>query len=514
MKGPTVKNFKNMAVSGPSPVLPAERMFKRRTFYRLTDRLYRAPSLPEVYDATLDAIVELLGCGKASILRFDKTGAMRFVAWKGLSDAYRTAVDGHSPWRVGERDPEPIFVPDIARSHEAKDLMSVLLQEGIRALAFIPVTLNRVAVGKFMIYHDAPHEFDEEEREIALILARQLSFGIERHAADLVAGRLMALVGSSDDAIVAKDLDGIIQGWNGGAERLFGYDADEVMGKSVTILIPEDRLDEEATILGRIRKGERVDHYETVRRRKDGGLVHVSLSISPIIDAYGNILGASKIARDITERHRAQERQQLLLREMNHRVKNLFAVTSSIINLNARSAASAADLAASVTNRLNALSRAHSLTMAGNEVSETTDDSGATLHSLAQAILVPYDQGENSRISISGADMIVAAKSITPLALLLHEFATNAAKYGSLSNEAGHVEITFALDHRQVEIVWREISGPQPPVSGDKGFGSRLVEASAIQLGGRVEHLWDADGLLIRLELSRPLLETGMPAND
>lgn len=508
-----MKKAKNTTVGGEAPLLPAERMFKRRTFYRLTDRLYRAPSLPEVYDATLDAIVELLGCARTSILRFDKTGAMRFVAWKGLSEAYRKAVDGHSPWHMGERDPEPIFVPDIARSHETKSLMGVLRQEGIQALAFIPVTLNRATVGKFMIYHEDPHEFDEEEREIALILARQLSFSIERHAADLAASRLTALIESSDDAIVAKNLDGMIQGWNRGAERLFGYGADEVMGKSITILIPEGRLEEEASILGRIRKGERVDHYETVRRRKDGGLVHVSLTVSPIIDANGNILGASKIARDITERHRSQERQQLLLREMNHRVKNVFAVTSSIISLNARSAASAADLAASVTNRLNALSRAHSLTMAGNEVSEMTGDSGATLHSLAQAILVPYGQGENSRIAISGTDMAIAAQSITPLALLLHEFATNAAKYGSLSNEAGRVDIAFAADDRQVEIVWRETGGPRSPVSGAKGFGSRLVEASAIQLGGRLEHQWDTGGLLIRVELSRPLVETGIPAN-
>lgn len=192
-------------------VLPTERMFERRAFYRLTDRLYRAPSLPEVYEATLDAIVELLGCGKASILRFDQNGVMRFAAWRGLSDAYRKAVDGHSPWHVGDRDPDPIFISDIAQSHDAKSLVPVFCQEGIHAMAFIPVTLNRATVGKFMIYHEEPHHFDEEEREIALILARQLSFSIERQTADLAAGRLMALVESSDDAIVAKDLDGIIQ---------------------------------------------------------------------------------------------------------------------------------------------------------------------------------------------------------------------------------------------------------------------------------------------------------------
>lgn len=282
------------------------------------------------------------------------------------------------------------------------------------------------------------------------------------------------------------------------------------MGKSVTILIPADRLEEEASIIGRIRRGERVDHYETVRRRKDGELVYVSLTVSPIVDAHGNILGASKIARDITERHRARERQQLLLREMNHRVKNLFAVTSSIINLNARSASSAADLAASVTNRLNALSRAHSLTMVVNEAAETEGDSGVTLHGLAEAILFPYDQ-VNTRLSISGDDVTIAAKSITPLALLLHEFATNAAKYGSLSKESGRLDIKLVLDDQKVEIVWRETNGPQPAGDIEKGFGSRLIEASTIQLGGQIDRQWSADGLLIRMELSRHLVEVGSP---
>lgn len=505
----TVRKPKNRTVSGQPPLPPRERISRWRAFYRLTDQLYGAPSLPEVYQASLDAMVELLECGKAAILRFDQAGVMRFVAWRGLSDNYRNAVGGHSPWRQGQRDPDPIFVPDVAQSDEFRNLLPVLRQEGIEALAFIPLTLNRATVGKFMVYYDAPHEFDEEEREIALILARQLSLGIERHGADLATGRLMALVESSDDAIIAKDLDGIIQSWNRGAENLFGYRAEETVGKSITILIPEDRLAEEASILSRIRKGERVDHYETVRRRKDGGLVHVSLTISPIVDANGRILGASKIARDITERHHAQERQQLLLREMNHRVKNLFAVTSSIINLNARSAASVSDLAASVTNRLNALSRAHALTMVVSEAAETSGEGGVTLHSLAEAILFPYDQGARPRLSITGDDLAIAANSITPLALLLHEFATNAAKYGSLSNESGSVDIRCRLDDHNVAIVWRETHGPQRADKGEKGFGSRLVEASAIQLGGRVERQWEAEGLAIKIELSRQLVEAG-----
>ena len=114
--------------------------------------------------------------------------------------------------------------------------------------------------------------------------------------------------------------------------------ADEAVGKPVTLLIPADRLDEEPEILRRIRAGERVEHFDTIRRRKDGSLVEISLTISPIRNAVGQIVGASKVARDITERRQAQEQQQLLVREMDHRVKNLFTVASSVVALSARSA--------------------------------------------------------------------------------------------------------------------------------------------------------------------------------
>jgi PAS domain S-box-containing protein len=367
----------------------------------------------------------------------------------------------------------------------------------------VPLTINRAAVGKFMVYYEAAHEFGEEERELALILARQLSFCIECQDANMAASRLSALIESSDDAIVAKDLEGVIQGWNRGAERLFGYSADEALDRPITILIPEDRLDEETTILERIRKGERVENYTTVRRRKDGSLVHVSLTISPIIGTNGNILGASKIARDITAQHLAQERQQLLLREMNHRVKNLFAVTSSIVNLNARTAGSPQALAAAVTERLNALGRAHALTMTNAQSSE---EHHATIQGLASAILGPYEQEERKRISISGVDFDLAARAITPLALLLHEFATNASKYGGLAHPAGRVEVNFSLVGDEVRVLWRETGGTKPAEEGEPGFGSRLVRATVSQLGGRMSRAWRDDGLSIELSLAKDLL--------
>jgi PAS domain S-box-containing protein len=480
---------------------PASGFKLQRALFRLTDRLYRASSLAEAYDTALDSIMELLGCERASILQFDANGVMRFVAWRGLSKDYRRAVGGHSPWQPGDLDPAPIFIADIDDAPETEALKAVVRQEGIRALAFVPLMRKRMTVGKFMVYHGDRHAFSEEERDTALLIARQISFCIERQTADFAASRLKALIQSSSDAIIAKDLNGIIQSWNRGAELLFGYPPEEAIGQSVTMLIPPDRLDEEAVILGRIRKGEQMEHYETVRRRKDGSLVPVSLTVSPILDSNGRVLGASKIARNITELHREREKQELLLREMNHRVKNLFAVASSIINLNAGAATSseARALAASIADRLGALGRAHALTLD----SQAHQSEGIAFSELCRAIVTPYDGEGPQRIGFAGEDFKITGKSITPMALLLHEFATNAAKYGSLSSSRGRIEVNCAVHDTSVEISWREIDGPGIAQPAATGFGSRLVQATVAQLDGRLEYRWAANGLEIRLELPR-----------
>ncbi|MGC1980002.1 MAG: PAS domain S-box protein [Pseudolabrys sp.] len=126
---------------------------------------------------------------------------------------------------------------------------------------------------------------------------------------------MASIVETSDDAIVSKNLDGVITSWNRGAERVFGYSAGEVVGQPITIVIPEDRQREEREILTRLGQGERIDHYETIRLRKDGSLIVVSLSVSPVKNGEGKIVGASKIARDITEQRRGQEQIATLARE-------------------------------------------------------------------------------------------------------------------------------------------------------------------------------------------------------
>src|SRR6202023_1145085 len=129
----------------------------------------------------------------------------------------------------------------------------------------------------------------------------------DRHLADVTSHRLAAIVASSDDAIIGKDLNSIITSWNFGAERIFGYTSDEMIGTSIVQLIPPDRQEEEKEILSRIRRGERFDHFETVRLAKDGRRINVSITVSPIKDSMGNVIGASKVLRDITERKKAEE---------------------------------------------------------------------------------------------------------------------------------------------------------------------------------------------------------------
>ena len=311
-----------------------------------------------------------------------------------------------------------------------------------------------------------------------------------------------AIVESSDDAILSKDLDGVILSWNEGAERLFGYSAAEAVGRPVTFIIPEERQDEEPAILEKIRRGEAVRHFETVRQRKNGSLIDISLTISPIRDEDGQIIGASKIARDITELTKARERQQLLLREMSHRVKNLFALSSSIVGLSARSAHSIQELADSARERLAALARAHALTFAHGVVEPSGQP--ATLQSLLQTIVAPFDgprKDGRSRISVSGADFPVSGSAVASLALLVHEFATNAAKYGALSTDDGTIDVVVHDDGEDAALSWTERGGP-PVVApaGPEGFGGVLSRIAVnMQLSGEITRDWKPEGLAIRL---------------
>lgn len=205
-----------------------------------------------------------------------------------------------------ERDavgqPITIIVPDSHIGEERELFERVLRGEIVRHVE----TVRRTNSGQLVdvLITMSPIKNADDIVVGAATIARSLA---DRTNAEAVAMRLAAIVHSSDDAIVSKDLNGIVMSWNPAAERMFGFPAEEMIGRSITTIIPADRLSEEDHVLSRVRAGIGVDHFETIRQRKNGSLIDVSLTVSPVKNAAGRIIGASKIARDITERRRLEE---------------------------------------------------------------------------------------------------------------------------------------------------------------------------------------------------------------
>jgi len=319
----------------------------------------------------------------------------------------------------------------------------------------------------------------------------------EHDRAEEATQRLAAIVASSDDAIISKTLNGIVMSWNEAAERMFGYAPDEIIGQSILKLIPIDRHGEEVEIVSRIRNGERIEHYETVRQRKDGSLFDISLTISPIKRQDGTIIGASKIARDISERKRAEEAKALLLDEIKHRVKNTLATVQAIATQSFRQAPP--DEVRAFVARLHALSDAHNL------LTEQNWDAVEIGNIVARALL-PFMDGDRAQIAVSGPAVSLDSSTALLLAMTLHEFSTNAVKYGALSNGTGTVEVVWSLNQaageRRLILEWRERGGPvvRPPTR--KGFGSRMIERALSGQKGKVRFDYAPQGLSCVLEIA------------
>lgn len=309
---------------------------------------------------------------------------------------------------------------------------------------------------------------------------------------------LVALVEGSHDAVISKDLNGTIRSWNPAAERLFGYTPNEAIGRNITMIIPEERLDEEFHIMSQIRVGRRVDHFETLRRRKDGSLVPLSLSISPIRNVDGTIVGASKIARDDSERQQNEETLHLVVDEMQHRVKNLFSLAAAVVSLTARSSTDPKDIVNNIHSRLSALARAHELTMARWQSDGASNVSGDLIE-LVGTVLEPYWLGDC--ITLGGDAISIGPKSSTSVALLVYELATNAAKYGALSVPDGLLAITAKIRDDVVSIDWAESNCPSTATAITPGFGSRLEKTLLIGLSADMRRDWLPTGLHATIDI-------------
>jgi PAS domain S-box-containing protein len=624
-------------------------------------------------------ITRALGCSRASILLFDNAGIMRFAAWRGLSEDYCRAVEGHSSWTRDVKEPQPVCIQNVEAADIPEFLKDTLKAEQIGALAFFPLVANDALVGKYITYYGAHHAFSDAELALAITIARQLGFSlraemalgetqrqleselaanrqlqkistqlihasdvevlyekildaavaimrsdfasmqmfypergelrllahrgfnpiaaasfewvrpgsgtscsvalatgdrsimpdielsdfmagsegletcrqtgiramqstplasragrllgmisthwrkphqpserdlrlldvlarqaadlIERKQAELTDQRLAAIVDSSHDAIVSKDLNGLITTWNHGAQRLFGYAASEMIGRSITTLIPPDRHHEEVRILDGIRRGERVDPYETVRKRRDGSFVDVSISVSPLRNSAGEVIGASKIARDITARKRAEEQQLKLHAELDHRVKNILAAVSAIAAHTKDASSSMDDFVAALDSRIRSMASTH-------ELLSRSRWQGVPLRELLQRELAPYTSTSNT--CIKGPEVILGPEAVQTTASVLHELTTNAAKYGALSKREGRVSVRWHCAPNgqapgPLAIEWLETGGPSVKVPSNSGYGrSVITELVSYELGGTACLQFSPEG--IRCQLNIPAI--------
>src|SRR5205823_3664696 len=321
----------------------------------------------------------------------------------------------------------------------------------------------------------------------------------EQHDAHLESEWLAAIVVSSDDAIISKTLDGVITSWNGGAARIFGYEPSEMIGQSILRLIPPELHGEESEILARLQRGERIDHYETVRVAKDGRRVDVSLTVSPLRDRSGKVVGASKVGRDITERKRTEKLQRVLTDELAHRVKNTLATVQAIANQSLVRAKSPPDFVSSFTGRIQALAKAHTL------LTKSKMQGADVMELVSEQVLIgaPND----NRISCSGPLLALDAQAGVHLALVLHELATNARKYGALSVPYGRLSVTWQVRTNggcSLLLSWKESNGPKVSAPSAHGFGRTLIEQTMRAHGGEASVEYRTDGLTCEIKLPLP----------
>ena len=324
----------------------------------------------------------------------------------------------------------------------------------------------------------------------------------EPRRAAVESAQLAAIIASSDDAIISKTLEGRVTSWNQGASRIFGWEASEMIGQPILRIIPPELHGEEVEILARLRRGERIEHFDTVRLAKDGRRVDISLAVSPIRDNSGWVTGASKVARDVTERKESEKLQRLLVDELDHRVKNTLATVQAIASHSLRRARNSEDFVSSFTGRVQALARAHHLlterTWRGADVADLVRE---------QVVLGVV---ESNRVAFSGPALLLDPQSALHLALVLHELATNARKYGALSVPQGQLSVSWSMlanKGRMLVLQWSERGGPAVAAPSSVGFGTSLIQQALDAHGGSASIQYAAEGVTceIKLPLAEPL---------
>jgi PAS domain S-box-containing protein len=471
--------------------------------YDFTDRLYRATGVAQIHEAALDAIIAALRCERASILMFDDEGVMSFVAWRNLSEGYRAAVRGHSPWKPGDRDPEPITVPDIRDSGEPDWLKATIENEGIRGLAFIPLVAHSVVVGKFMTYYGAPHAFTNDETALALTIARQLGFGLERARAEAdrrsaqddlrrTLERLQIATQAGKVGLWDWDMAADQITWTDSIFTMHGLERDAPTSNFeqwIARIHPADRPRVTEAIADAVAHDAPYD-LEMRTFRPDGGVTWIYASATVVRDPQGKPLRLVGASVDVTARKQAEIQRDLLVAELSHRVKNTLATVISIARQSLPRGANIEEAREAFEGRIRALAQTHSRLAASSW-------SGVSLETILLDELAPYRREDGANVQLNGPHVTFEPRLAVLCGMAFHELATNAAKYGALSAQ-GSVAVDWDLRQPNGELTvrWREAGGPPVRAPRRRGFGRMLLErAFVVDSGGSVQLEFPPTGL-------------------
>jgi PAS domain S-box-containing protein len=336
---------------------------------------------------------------------------------------------------------------------------------------------------------------------------------LDRKRAEEVHARLAAIVESSVDAIVGITLDRTVVSWNRAAERLFGYPAGDAIGNPISFVMPPDRVHEESQIIDRLKRGEYIDHFETVQRRKDGQEFPVSLTISPIKDATGKIIGASKNVRDISDKKRAEEQiqaslreKEVLLREIHHRVKNNLQVIYSLLRLQSRLVTdpTASALFKDSQARVKAMALVHETLWQSKNLSRI--DMSEYSRTLIRRLFESYGiSSDTLGLSLNIAPVSFSMETAVSCGQLINELVSNCLKHAFPNGRTGDVTVELLPNGNDTYLLTVSDNGvglpPDFEVGKAESLGWQLVPMLVEQLNGTFE-LQERAGTTVRLTFS------------
>lgn len=483
----------------------------------ISSRMVEESDVAALYDSIIEAAMSLMESDAASMQLLDQPSrALQLLAWKGFhpeAAAYWRWVEADAASTCGQAlvSGQRLVTEDVETCGfmQGSGDLEAYRKSGLRAVQSTPLmSRSGRMLGMLSTHWRRPGGLSEAEARSLDVLARQAADLLERTQGKVALAKsetsLRHIVDSAlEYAIITLDHEGRITSWNAGAARLLGYEQAEILGKSGDILFtPEDR-ERGAPAWERCKAltdGRAAN--ERWHLRKDGARFWGSGVMLRLND---ETRGTLKIFRDRTEERRADERQQVLINELNHRVKNTLATVQAIATQTFRGGDVDPALQEAFQSRLVALARGH-------DILTRQSWEHADLREVVASALEPFRARHEDRFSVQGPALALTPSMVLALTLILHELGTNAMKYGALSNGTGRVEVGWSLDrHRDgaLRFFWRETGGPSVAEPTHKGFGSRLIERSLrSDLAAESKISYQNEGLFMEFSIPLSRLES------